>query len=149
MAMAMLERILVLCVGNVCRSPMAAALLDRALAEAGRPRTLRSAGIAAAQGAPADPYVADLMAARGISLAEHRAAQVDPGMVRDADLILVMEQTQRRWLLGMEPVVAGKTFLLGHWDGQEIADPYLGAPADYARALALIDAGVAAWASRL
>ncbi len=128
---------------------MAAALLERALAQTGRPRRIRSAGVDALPGSPADPYAAQLMSARGLRLADHRAARVDPSMIRDADLILVMEQMQRRWLLGLDPAAAGKTYLLGHWDGHEIADPYLGTPADYTRALELIDVGVAAWARRL
>lgn len=144
----MLHDILILCVGNICRSPMAAALVGQALADRPGAR-VHSAGVAALAGAPADPLVQILLADRGLDLSGHRARAVAPPMVRTADLILVMEDTQRRFLLSAEPAAAGKTFLLGHWTETEIADPFMQPRAAYERALAEIDAAVAAWLPRL
>jgi len=143
------ERILVLCVGNLCRSPMAAAILDDALKRCRCPRTVRSAGVAAVAGAPADALACRCMAERGLDLSNHRATALRPYLVRQADLVLVMEEAQRRWLIEAEPAAAGKTYLLGHWTGVEIADPYLQPAAAYEEAIRLIDAAVAEWVERL
>ena len=144
-----LRRILVLCTGNICRSPMAAALLERELKRLGRDIEVRSAGLAALAGAPADPLANERMAERGLDLSGHRATAVRRDQVRAADLILVMEHAQRRWLLNADPAAAGKTFLLGHWRRAEVPDPYLQPPAAYDEVVELIDAGVADWIGRL
>jgi protein-tyrosine phosphatase len=143
------QRILILCVGNVCRSPMAAAMLDAELRRAGRPREVRSAGLAAREGATADALAQLRMAERGLDLSSHRAAPLTPAMVREADLILVMEEDQRRWLLAVEPAAAGKTYRLGHWTDTDIADPHLLPAAAYDAAIAVIDAAIADWVRRI
>ncbi len=143
------QNILILCVGNVCRSPMAEVLLRAELARGGHTRELRSAGVAAAVGMPADETACRLMDARGLDLSDHRATPVNRAMIRGADLVLVMESAQRRYLMELDPSAAGKTYLLGHWSGTEIEDPYRRELIVYERALRLIDAGVEAWAKRL
>lgn len=145
----MFDRILILCVGNICRSPMAEALTRAALVGRAHPPLVHSAGVAALPGAPADPLAQSLLAARGLDLSVHRARALEPRMVRDADLILVMEEAQRRFLLGKAPAAAGKTWLLGHWTDTEIADPYMQPRAAYEQTLVLIDAAIAAWLPRL
>src|SRR5262245_59540127 len=82
-----LDRLLVLCHGNICRSPFAAALL------AARVPTLevRSAGLHADEGNPADPTAVKCAERMGVSLTAHRSARVDMQMLAWADLILVMQ----------------------------------------------------------
>jgi protein-tyrosine phosphatase len=141
----MFERMLVLCTGNICRSPMAAALLQQALQAKSQPAEVRSAGIGALIGYPAEEPAQTLMRARGLDISSHHAQQVNADLLRWAQMIFVMEQHQREAVLGMEPTSRGKLFLLGHWTQQEIPDPYRQGQAAYERALELIDQAIAAW----
>src|SRR5690349_14629358 len=92
----MFSRILVVCVGNICRSPMAAAVLSHRVSAAGRKVTVESAGLAALVGHPADEMAQTLMAERGLDIGEHRARQLTAEMLRDFELVLVMESEQQR-----------------------------------------------------
>ena len=83
----MLNRVLVVCVGNICRSPMAEAMLRARLGR--RPRfEVSSAGVGALVGHPADPFAMELMRERGLDIAAHRARQVTPELVAAHDLVL-------------------------------------------------------------
>ena len=91
----MIRHILVVCVGNICRSPMAEALLRRELR--GQDEfTVESAGLGALVGHPASEYSVELMDEIGEDITGHRARQIHPDMVRDADLVLVMEAGHKR-----------------------------------------------------
>lgn len=120
----MFEHILTVCTGNICRSPLAEALLRRNLLAAGRSAEIKSAGIGALIGHPADETAAEVALANGVSLAQHRGRQLDTNLTRWADLILVMEQHHLAHVLQIDPTARGKTFLLGHWAQTEIPDPY-------------------------
>jgi protein-tyrosine phosphatase len=143
------KRILVVCVGNICRSPMAEALLSRALNRNAGGVEVRSAGLGALVGHPADEIARTLMQQRGVDISAHRARQLEPEMLRSADLVLVMEQAQKLELASVEPQVRGKLFLLGHWTGEEIPDPYQRGVEVFAEALGSIDRAVTAWVSRI
>ncbi|WP_327077332.1 arsenate reductase/protein-tyrosine-phosphatase family protein [Cupriavidus necator] len=79
----MVRSILVICVGNVCRSPMAACLPSRV-----RPACdVVSAGLAPPVGAPADPSAVRLLASEGYDLAGHRACAADEALVAVAGQI--------------------------------------------------------------
>lgn len=146
----MFERILVVCTGNICRSPMAEILLRRHLLQAGRRVEVRSAGVGALVDHPADQPARERMKARGLDLEPHRARQFDSELARWADLILVMERAQRDAVIDIEPTARGKTYLLGHWDGgKEVPDPYRQSEAVYDESLALIDQALASWVKRL
>jgi len=139
------ERILIVCTGNICRSPMAETLLAARFTLAGHSSSVRSSGTFALTNHPADEPARTLMEARGYDLANHRARQITLETTRWAELILVMENHHREAVLALDPTARGKTYLLGHWSGQEIPDPYQRGEAIYARALSLIDAAVDNW----
>ena len=120
----MIRHILVVCVGNICRSPMAEALLRDALKDpgwhhrgVGRTRRPRRRSEAA-------EHSIELMQERGLDITGHRARQITPEMVHTADLVLVMEQGHRRVLDANEPESRGKIYRLGEWQERDIGDPY-------------------------
>lgn len=143
------RRILVVCAGNICRSPIAEALLRARLANLGRATEIASAGIIAISGDRADELTSQVAALHGIDLSDHRARAFKPEMIRSSDLVLVMEQEQRREILGRLPLAAGKVFLLGHWAGTEIPDPYMEDWATHERTFTQIAEAVEAWLPRL
>lgn len=122
----MFQDLLVVCTGNICRSPVGAALLAQALPG----HRIASAGLGALVGHPADATAAWLAEADGLDLSAHRARQIDAEMVRQADLILVMSEGQRLALAERFPFVTGKTMRFGRWlpsdagTGADIPDPY-------------------------
>lgn len=144
----MFERILVVCVGNICRSPMAAALLRRELASRERVR-VSSAGIAALSDRPADPIAQELMSEKDIDISAHRARQLTSRLLQVADLVLVMESDQRNEVMRMEPSSRGKVFCLGHWTSSDIPDPYKQPREAFEEALRLIEQGISEWLPRL
>ncbi len=111
------------CTGNSCRSPLAAALLNRAVS--GLPVLVNSAGIAAPVGATPPNFAILTAKELGLDLTTHRARQLDSSMVEWADLILVMETGQKRWLLSHMPGATFKVKLLGGYPDDEfdIPDP--------------------------
>jgi len=115
------ESVLTICTGNICRSPVAEAALRMNLPD----MTVTSAGLHALVGRDADPDSAAAAARQGIVMHPHEARQFSTDIGQGADLILVMETHQRQEIAARWPQFLGKTFLLGHFDsGQEVPDPY-------------------------
>lgn len=137
-----MQRILTLCIGNICRSPLAEALLARELPG----RIVWSAGLSALVGEPADPLSILLAAEQGLDLRAHRAQQVSSQMCQRADLILVMEQHHRAELERRYPLTRGRVFCLAE---QDIADPFRRPRAAFETAYADIARGAADWAERV
>ncbi|AGW92511.1 MULTISPECIES: low molecular weight protein-tyrosine-phosphatase [Cupriavidus] len=141
----MVKTILVVCVGNICRSPMAAHLLQQAVPWC----TVTSAGLAPPVGAPADPRAARLLAGAGISLREHRARAITAIMVNAADLVLVMDNEQRDELEFLFPQARGKTFRLCEFLKSDVPDPYGCSMSMFTIVLELIRQGIASWSAQL
>ena len=143
--------ILVLCTGNVCRSPMAEALMRHHLAQRGVQARVLSRGLAAPAGRAPHPFAAATAAHFGVPLAaDKRAAQVNPVDLRIAAVVLVMDTGHRREVQRRYPAAGGKTFLLRHWlDGHDIPDP-LHEPEDvFMQQWPLIDQGCTSWIDHL
>lgn len=143
------RRIMVLCEGNHCRSPIAEALLR---ASVGPSVAVESAGLDALEGHPADEEAQRLMAERGLDIAAHRGRQLTPAMALSADLILVMDREQKAACELRIPSARGRVFLLGHWlpePRQEIPDPFRRGPEAFRETLNHIDQSVAAWLPKL
>ena len=144
----MIRHILVVCVGNICRSPMAEALLRHEL-RGQDGFTVESAGLGALVGHPASEHSVALMDGLGLDISAHRARQIHPDLVADADLVLVMEAGHRRAIDDADPTARGKFHRLGEWHGKVIIDPFRRPLAAYEVALEDIQAGVASWVKRL
>lgn len=85
--------VLVICQGNICRSPYAAGVLRRLVP----PIRVESAGFVGPH-RPAAPEAVDVAGARGVDLRRHRSRLASPGAVSGADLVMVMEPRQARAL---------------------------------------------------
>ncbi|VXC78655.1 low molecular weight protein-tyrosine-phosphatase [Pseudomonas sp. 9Ag] len=140
----MFQNILIVCVGNICRSPAAEALLARKLE--GKGLTISSAGIGALVGNPMDKTAHEVLNDHGVEHTAHRARQVDSEMLHRADLILVMEQSHIQHIRQIAPEVHGKTFLLGKWlDDTEIPDPYRQSKPAFEHVHSLLTQSVESW----
>lgn len=128
---------------------MAECLLKHAFSVHGSAAEVRSAGLGAVVGHPADDHVLTLMRRRGLDLSEHRAVQVNRDMLRWAQLVLVMEESHRAQLRHLDPAAAGKVMLLGHWTGYEVSDPYRRTLEIFEHTEGLIDVAVNSWMERL
>ena len=144
----MIQRILIVCVGNICRSPMAEALLRDRLR--GRNVAVESAGLAALVGKPIDADAGAVLAAQGLAADTHCARKLTPELIASADLVLAMDQRQLSAIRAIAPQARGKTYLLGHWiKGADIADPYGQARPVFEETFTLIERAVDAWVKRL
>ena len=114
------DNILVVCVGNICRSPMAEALLKQRYPN----KNVNSAGVGALVGHPADPAALEIMNEQQLDITKHLAKQIDESLAKKADIIFTMSDGQTKWIEERWPFCRGKTFKLGHWKDKDIADPY-------------------------
>jgi protein-tyrosine phosphatase len=145
-----LKVILVACTANICRSPMAAAILRRRITELGLEDQIvvLSAGVWAEDGHEASANAVTTLAERGMDLTGHRSRLLTPALLRESDLVLVMEEAHRRSLFHLAPQHLGKVYLLTEMSGKhaDVADPYGGPVEGYERTAdeleRLIDAGM-------
>lgn len=125
-----LKKVLVVCTGNTCRSPMAAGWLNRKLA--GKGWAAESAGVAAWGGSPASPEAIVAMQEIGLDITGHRSRKLSAELVAGATTILAMTKEHRQEIAQRFPEARGKTFLLhsfGPEPARDIADP-IGLPVD-------------------
>ena len=141
------SKILVVCVGNICRSPLAEKLFEK---ELGVDFSVKSAGLNAVVDAPMHEISADILRSLGIDDVSHTASQICPEDVSSVDIIFVMEQRHIEIITSKFPSARGKIFLLGHWDGKkDIPDPYKKSREYFEICSELIIAGVEQWKSKL
>lgn len=141
-----MNRILTVCVGNICRSPVAAALLSAQLPD----HNVTSAGTDAVVGHDIDPTARAVAQSAGVFLPAHEARQFTRQIGEQHDLILVLEAGHKREIERIAPALSGRIMRLTHWTGDaDIPDPYRRSQEFHALVFASIEQATAAWVSRL
>jgi protein-tyrosine phosphatase len=144
-------RICVVCLGNICRSPMGERVLAAEVAEAGLATkvVVDSAGTGDWHvGKAMDHRAQTELARRGHDAERHEARQIQPGWLDDYDLLLAVDRSSLARLAAMSggsPVLGGRIRLLRDFDpaapdGAEVPDPYYGEQEDFAEVFDLVDA---------
>jgi protein-tyrosine-phosphatase len=113
-------RILFVCLGNICRSPMAGALMEARTADAGSPLEVRTAGLVAQTGLGLSEHSVSAMAELDIDITSDLPAQLDRRLMDWADVVVPMERRQGREIAASFPKLAHKI----HDFGEDIEDPY-------------------------
>ncbi|WP_104192593.1 low molecular weight phosphatase family protein [Cryobacterium sp. Y82] len=108
-------RILVVCTGNICRSPLAEQLLRQSLAAAGIKAVVTSAGTHAMTGSAMTPEAAALSVEYGAASTEHVARQLTEQLIADADLVLTATRDHRRDVVTLLPKATRYTFTLNQF----------------------------------
>jgi protein-tyrosine phosphatase len=154
-------RICVVCLGNICRSPMAEVVLRRELEQAGL-----AGKVAVESAGTGDWHVGDAMdrraraelARRGYDGSGHEARQIQPSWLGDFDLLLAMDRANLETLRSMAgndgPGRAGRIVLMrsfdpGAADAAEVPDPYYGGPDQYAEVFDLVRCAAEGLVARL
>ena len=117
-----IRKIVFVCTGNICRSPMALGFARREAEERGLSAEIASAGTNALDGSPASRNSLQACAEREIDISGHRAAQIDPAADSDDTLYICMTPQQIQWLHRVAGIPAERLMLLG----SGVPDPYGG-----------------------
>ena len=149
-------RVCCVCLGNICRSPIAEVVLRDQVAKAGLAGAVLvdSAGTGDWHiGARMHSGSRKQLARNGYDGEAHRARQIDPSWLPERDLFLAMDAANLRDLRAMAaPGDHDRIRLFGEiagLDGQDVPDPYYGTDADFARVLALLETGMSRLTAQL
>jgi protein-tyrosine phosphatase len=150
-----IRRVLIVCTGNICRSPMAEGLLREAIHKdphlGARGIEVRSAGIHGWEAAPASELAVEVMRERGVEISCHRSQPLSEVLVETADLILTMTAAQEGWIRHLFPEAGGKVMRVSEYAGTtgDVEDPYGEDRAEYARCADALAAMIPAILARL
>lgn len=142
----MFESILVVCTGNICRSPIGERFLQKSFPN----KRIDSAGTGALVGHHADQNAIKIASMHDISLEGHKGQQFTSALGRQYDLILAMEKEHIEQIGRIAPEVRGKTMLFGQWlNCREIPDPYRKSEEAFESVYKLIEQAGISWVEKL
>ena len=121
-----MRRLVFVCSGNICRSPMAAAIASDWLEKRQKPAAIISCGTLNIMHRPAPKEGIAVMAERDLDITSHRSQGVSIGLLRMADSIVVMAPKHERFILDSAPELAPKIVRIWQFATEEIdeiADP--------------------------
>ena len=121
-------KVLTVCTGNICRSPMAEGII-RSIFQADPFMTVLSAGTHAVAGNPATEFAILSSQEKGIDITGHSARPLDSVLIGSSDLILCMEPSHAEWVLSLNSSIYEKVYNLADFSGSDkrlksIPDPY-------------------------
>lgn len=117
----MIKSLLMVCTGNICRSPLAEFQMRHIAPEF----KVSSAGIAAVEGAGIDISTAEIAREDGLDVSGHVARQISDDVIFGHDLIIVMDRGQYDWVVHNFPQDRGRVVMLTRWSGGgNIPDPF-------------------------
>ncbi|HBQ1035688.1 TPA: protein tyrosine phosphatase [Klebsiella variicola] len=142
----MFNSILIVCTGNICRSPIGERYLQKLLPN----RKIASAGVMALTDHDADESASKIAIKHNLSLDGHKGRQFTSSLARQYDLILAMERSHIEQISQIAPEARGKTMLFGQWIGKrDIPDPYRKSEEAFASVYDLIEQASKLWAEKL
>lgn len=136
-----IKKILFVCTANICRSPMSEVILKEKLRKNGITGiSVSSAGLMDMGGGKAKEEALKTIESLGVDISYHRSRHLTADMVKDADMIVVMESDHRDKILNKYPEAKDKVFLLSNFGKEkgierDIIDPYGGSIFNYRVAL--------------
>lgn len=149
--------VLVVCTGNICRSPTGEGVMRAAIERRGLSRRIRVASAGTHDyhvGDAPDSRSVNHAKRRGYDLSALRASQVSRGDFERFDYILAMDRGHLRMLKAIAP--QGARAKLGlfleaseRWKGEDVPDPYYGGPDDFERVLDMVEEAAERWLDRI
>jgi protein-tyrosine phosphatase len=148
--------VLIVCTGNICRSPTGEGVLRHLAQKRGLAERVRVASAGTHDyhvGEPPDARTLKHAARRGYDFSAQRAAQVTPSHFHEFDYILAMDRGHLRILRSLQP--AGSKARVGlfleasaQWKGEDVPDPYYGGVEGFERVLDMVEEAAERWMDR-
>lgn len=141
----------VICTANICRSPMGQAILQAKADATGLKINVNSCGVQALTGKRPDRLALGALERAGYSISEDkRAEQLLMPQANAAQLMLVMENRHKQWIVQNFPAYAGKVWLMGHWNQQsQVDDPIGQGPDEFDGCLKVLEGEIDLWLPKL
>nr|WP_314266244.1 protein tyrosine phosphatase [uncultured Moellerella sp.] len=142
----MFNNILVVCMGNICRSPTGERLLQQLCPN----KKIHSAGIIAKNDMPANESSTRTAQKHNLSLENHQSQRLTTELCREADLILVMENDHINKVHQQFPETRGKVMLFGQWLNKiEIPDPHKRSDEMFEHVYILMEKAAQSWNGKI